>query len=1033
MRTLYAVLFLGIGASPSIPINAAAQTPGEIVTYAGNGYGAPSGGGYSGDGGPATSAELFSPIAVALDKAGNLFIADVNNFCVRKVTAATGVITTAAGTCTVNGYSGDGGLATNAEFSFPASVAVDVAGNLFISDTWNYVIRKVEAATGVITTVAGDGTQGYSGDGGLATNAQLGRPLGIAVDGNGNFYIADAYSNTVRKVNASTGVISTVAGGVQGTYPTGDGGAATDASLYLPEAVAVDSSGNLFILDQNNAVVRKVTAATGIITTVAGNNTWGFSGDGGPATNAQISGAFSIAVDSSGNLYIADTFNYRIRKVTSAGIITTIAGNGTEGFSGDGGPATSAALDTPQGVAIDSTGVVYVADTQSNRVRKVFPGGLTESFTSLTVPTWPSLVGEMVELTAQVAGPLNGPMPTGTVTFYNGTDVLGTGDLNSSAGATFYTDSLSAGTDWVTAAYDGNAHYNPSKSTPTPLDVAPWAAAPPQFSLRSGTYESRLQVAISDSSPGVYIFYTTDGSTPSPTHGTQYAGAITVNATETIRAMAVGPQYAPGPVINAWYTIHLPYEPPLPRSEWAWESGGDNVQGGALSQCGYGPGSLGLPGMYGRLKVPGDKNVPGSRRNPARWTDKNGKFWMFGGFGFDSTGHCAELNDLWEFDPASLKWTWMGGNNAPPYFETGLYGNRGQFAPANIPGSRDSSVSWTDKSGNLWLFGGVGFDAAGNFGYFNDLWEFNVTRHEWAWITGSNVLNQIGAYGIIHEHHAGNTPGGRWGSIGWTDQNGNLWLFGGDGHDYTGTDGLFNDLWEFNTSTKEWMWVAGSHIVNLGGAYGQLGLPGNKNVPGAREGDVAWVDKQGNLWLFGGLGYTQTNSPPSVLNDLWKFNPSSQEWAWMGGYKSVGTFSSPGGWGQAGVYGALGVPEPGNVPGSRTNSATWTDANGNLWLFGGGGFDSTGSVGALNDLWEFVSSTGMWAWMGGKNTAPYGVPTDGIYGQYRVAAPGNLPGARTPAASWTDLHGNLWLFGGAGFDAVGDNALLNDLWEYRAP
>lgn len=1033
MRTLPAALSVGIALSLALMTELPAQTPGEINTYAGNGFGAPTSGGYSGDGGPALSAELFSPVAVALDKAGDLFIADTNNFCVRKITAATGVITTVAGTCTVNGYSGDGGLATSAEISFPVGVAIDAAGNLFIADLANYRIRKVDASTHVITTVAGDGTEAYSADGGLAINASAGRPVGVAVDGKGDVFFADAYSSKIREVAASSGILSTVAGGGTAAYPAGDGGPAISASLDLPGGVAVDTAGNLYILDQNNAVVRKVTAATGIITTVAGNDSWGFSGDGGPATRAQIFDALGISVDASGDLFIVDTFNARIRKVTPAGIITTVAGNGTEAFSGDGGPATTAAVNAPQGVVAGSSGILYIADTTNNRIREVFPGGKAASITTLTVPSWPPLVGKYAQLSAQVAGPLNGPPPAGTVTFYSGTDALGTASLDSSGAAVFSSDSLPAGTDWLSATYNGDAYYNPSSASPTPLNVAQSAAAPPVFSLRSGTYTARLQVAITDSSPGVSIFYTTDGSIPSPTHGAPYAGAITVNATETIRAMAVGPQFAAGPMISAWYTINLPNEAPLPVREWAWESGGDNVAAGALSQCGFGPGSLGLPGVYGTAGVAADKNVPGSRRNPAHWTGKNGNFWIFGGFGFDSTGHCAELNDMWEFDPATLRWTWMGGNDAPPYYQAGVYGTRGQFAPANIPGSRDSSVTWTDNSGNLWLFGGVGFDAAGDFGYFNDLWEFNVATHQWAWITGSSTLNQIGAYGYIHVPHAGNTPGGRWGAVGWTDRHGNLWLFGGGGYDATGSNGLFNDLWEFNVATREWMWVGGSHIVDHYGAYGQLNSPGNKNVPGAREGDVTWVDKQGNFWLFGGLGYTQNYSPASVLNDLWMFNPSTEEWTWMAGDKTLGTFFSPAGYGQAGVYGLSHVPQPGNIPGSRTDPATWTDAQGNLWLFGGAGFDSTGNVGSLNDLWEFVPSTRMWAWMGGSDTAPPGDPINGIYGQFRIPSSTNLPGARTPAASWTDRQGNLWLFGGAGFDAFGNNDLLNDLWKYQAP
>ena len=1031
MRKPHAALFPAILMSLAMASSAVGQTPGEITTYAGIGYG-----GYSGDGGLATSAEISEPLAVAVDKSGNLFIADFDNYCIRKVAASTGIINTVAGTCSVNGFAGDGGPATSAKLSFPFGVAVDGADNIYISDPGNARIRKVTAATGIITTVAGDGLNGYSGDGGQATSAAMNGPGNVAVDPLGNLYIVDTYNSVIRKVTASTGIITTVAGGGTGNYPIGNGGPATAASLSGPQGLTVDKSGNLYILDQNGAVVRKVTASTGIITTIAGNDQWGFAGDGGPATSAELYDAQGLGVDGSGNLYIADTFNFRVRKVTAAtGIITTIAGDGTESFSGDGGQATDAALRVPEGVTVNSSGVIYIGDTQNDRVRKVLPGGLAQSVTNITVPVWAQQFGSAVQLTAQVTGLANGPVPTGNVTFYVGTVALGSAELNSAGIATFFTNALPEGADWLSASYGGNSYYATSTSAASSVNIVSTVAAPPFFNPPAGTYESRLQVVIGDASPGVALIYTTDGSIPSLTNGIQSnGGAITVNATETIRAVAVGQQYAMGPVATTRYAIHLPYERPLPRGEWAWESGGDNVEAGSLSQCGFGPGSLGLPGVYGTLGVPAAKNVPGSRRHPESWTDKNGNFWLFGGFGFDSAGVCAELNDLWQFDPSTLQWTWMGGSSAPPYFQPGVYGTLGKFAPANTPGSRDSGVSWTDKNGNLWLFGGVGFDSAGTYGYFNDLWEFDPSTHEWAWMAGSNVLNQIGAYGILHEPHAGNTPGGRWGAVSWTDQSGNLWLFGGDGYDATGLNGFFNDLWEFNTTTKEWTWVGGSHLVNHGGVYGELGVPSTKNIPGSREGDVVWVDKDLKFWLFGGVGITQAGSPGGNLNDLWEFDPSTLEWTWFAGDNSLGTFFNPSGYGQSGVYGVLGVPEPGNVPGSRADASTWTDEDGNLWMFGGGGFDSAGNVGSLNDLWEFVPSTRMWAWMGGKNTAPsYGVPAEGIYGQFRVPSPANIPGGRTPAAHWTDRQGNLWLFGGSGFDALGNNNLLNDLWKYQIP
>src|ERR1035437_6377065 len=333
---------------------------GTITTGAGNGNS-----GFAGDGGPATSASLKFPAGVAVDSAGNLYIAEPSNYRVRKVSG--GTITTVAGNGNP-GNSADGGPATSASIS-PFGVAVDSAGNLYIADPNNLRIRKVSGGT--ITTVAGYGNQGFSGDGGPATSASLNSPIGVAVDSAGNLYIADTFR--IRKV--SGGTITTVAG--NGAYRfSGDGGPATSAWLNIPEAVAVDSAGNLYIADLDNYRVRKVTHGT--ITTVAGNGSPGFSGDGGPATLASLSQPTGVAVDSAGNLYIADPNNQRVRKV-SGGTITTVAGNGNAsgGFSGDGGPATSASLDNPGAVAVDSTGNLYIADYLNHRVRKVSGGTIT--------------------------------------------------------------------------------------------------------------------------------------------------------------------------------------------------------------------------------------------------------------------------------------------------------------------------------------------------------------------------------------------------------------------------------------------------------------------------------------------------------------------------------------------------------------------------------------------------------------------------------------------------------------------------------
>jgi sugar lactone lactonase YvrE len=347
---------------------------GVINTVAGNGSA-----GYSGDSGPATGASLYLPFGIAVDGAGNLYIADTENSVIRMVTA-TGLIGTVVGGGSA-GYVGDGGVATGADLNFPQAIAVDGGGNLYIADTNNRVIRKVAAATGIISTVAGTGSYGYSGDGGPATSAGLSDPYGIAVDAAGNLYIADTYNEVIRKVTIATGVISTVAGNGSGGY-AGDGGPATSAELSSPEGIAVDGAGNLYIADTYNSVIRKVTAATGVISTVAGNGNFGYSGDSGPATSAELSNPDGVAVDAGGNLYIADTNNLVIRRVTPTGVISTVVGNGNYGFSGDGGAATSAELADPYGVAASSSGLFYIADTNNDVIREVT--GLSLASQSIT-------------------------------------------------------------------------------------------------------------------------------------------------------------------------------------------------------------------------------------------------------------------------------------------------------------------------------------------------------------------------------------------------------------------------------------------------------------------------------------------------------------------------------------------------------------------------------------------------------------------------------------------------------------------------
>ena len=343
----------GTGTGPLVAFG-----PGTISTFAGTGTA-----GYNGDGIAAITAELYNPIGVAMDGAGNLYISDYNQR-IRKVTPG-GTISTVAGTGTA-GYGGDNGPATSAQLSYPFGIAVDGAGNLYIADRLNNRVRKVTPG-GTISTVAGTGTAGYGGDKGLATSAELDYPTGVAVDGTGNLYIADSANQRIRMVTPGGGIITTVAGtGVPGY--SGDTGPATSANLDSPFGVAVDGAGNLYIADYDNNRIRKVTG--GIITTVAGTGVAGYGGDKGPATSAELYNPYGVAVDGVGNFYIADNYNNRIRQVVD-GVITTVAGAAAQGYGGDNGPATSAELYTPFSVAVDSSGNLYIADTENQRIRKV--------------------------------------------------------------------------------------------------------------------------------------------------------------------------------------------------------------------------------------------------------------------------------------------------------------------------------------------------------------------------------------------------------------------------------------------------------------------------------------------------------------------------------------------------------------------------------------------------------------------------------------------------------------------------------------
>jgi N-acetylneuraminic acid mutarotase len=439
-------------------------------------------------------------------------------------------------------------------------------------------------------------------------------------------------------------------------------------------------------------------------------------------------------------------------------------------------------------------------------------------------------------------------------------------------------------------------------------------------------------------------------------------------------------------------------------NEWTWMSGSN---------------SAGQSTVYGTQGVPAAGNVPGARYEAVSWTDASGNLWLFGGWGRDVFGTFGDLNDLWKYTASTGEWTWIGGSDLAN--QPRVYGTKG--VPGNVPGTREGAVSWTDASGNLWLFGGGNLGEYGYMYVLNDLWKYTPSTGEWTWMSGSNSPYQPGVYGTKGVPAGSNVPGARYEAVSWTDASGNLWLFGGEGFDASGFDNRLNDLWKYTPSTGEWTWMSGNSLGSQPGVYGFKGVPAAGNVPGARQNAASWTDASGNLWLFGGLVYVSTNSY-ILLNDLWKYTPPTGEWTWIGGSN---TASQPWWFPPPGVYGTKGVPATGNVPGGRHEAVNWTDASGNLWLFGGVGADANCNSCLLNDLWKYTPSIGEWTWMGGSNVASQ----PGVYGTKGVPAGSNVPGARFRAVSWTDPSGSLWLFGGDGIDGVGTRDRLNDLWKYN--
>ena len=303
---------------------------------------------------------------------------------------------------------------------------------------------------------------------------------------------------------------------------------------------------------------------------------------------------------------------------------------------------------------------------------------------------------------------------------------------------------------------------------------------------------------------------------------------------------------------RGWLNALWEYSPT--SGKWTWSAG--STTNAAL-------------GVYGTEGVVAATNYPSSRA-VGGWKDSTGTVWLFGGYGYDSTGALGRLNDLWSYSLSSHEWTWVSGSNTVNV--KGVYGTQGTAASTNVPGARSGYATWTDAGGDLWLFGGYGYDSAGTQGSLNDLWKYSPASNQWTWVAGSNTVNAAGVYGTLGTAAAANLPGARYSTAAWTDSAGNLWLFSGTGYDSAGASNELNDLWKYSPSSNQWTWVAGSNTVNATGVYGAQGAAAAANVPGARDGVTALTDGK-FVWLFAGEGLNISGADPTApqWSDLWKY------------------------------------------------------------------------------------------------------------------------------------------------------------------
>ncbi|MDD3265564.1 MAG: kelch repeat-containing protein [Burkholderiales bacterium] len=427
-------------------------------------------------------------------------------------------------------------------------------------------------------------------------------------------------------------------------------------------------------------------------------------------------------------------------------------------------------------------------------------------------------------------------------------------------------------------------------------------------------------------------------------------------------------------------------------------------------------------GNYGVKGIESIDNLPPPRNRANSWVDKDGNFWLFGG----EVTVDNQYNDLWKYDKDSHLWAWMSGESI--LNQKGIYGTKGVAASGNQPGSRIAAVTWSDESGNLWLFGGDGYSENEPYnGYLNDLWKYNINTNQWTWVAGAKIKDQAGVPGLKGAVSANNYPSARRMAVSIQTES-KVWMFGGTGRPGDANNsGQLNDLWNYNINTGEWVWIAGTVSRNTPGVYGTKRSSNPANQPGARNGAVAWYEQNGNIWLFGGQGLGENNDN-GFLNDLWQYNLENNQWTWVSG-ESTTSYNAP----PTGNYGSKGISSTSNQPGARYVAVSWVDKNNNLLMLGGYGMaieSGARSGGFLNDIWQFDLNSYEWVWMDGDDVTNQ----PGVYGVKGKASSSNIIGARSGSVIFKGAGGgDSWIFGGNGYAESTTPGVLNDLWQIVTP